>query len=119
MPLVAAAAVLAIAFIIGVLMFTSAWKENYKSAQTINVTGSAKRDLVSDLGVLRINIFVEAPAAGEAYALLQEQKPILFTYLEEQGFPKDSVALFPSYSQAIYEISPQGYQSNTIRSYQY
>ena len=119
MPLVAAAAVLAIAFIIGVLMFTSAWQENYKSSQTINVTGSAKRDLVSDLGILRINIFVEASTASEAYALLEEQKPILFTYLAEQGFPKDSVTLFPSYSHANYEISPQGYQSNTIRSYQY
>ena len=44
------AAILGISFIIGVVFFTNAWKSNQSANQTISVTGSAKKEIVSDLG---------------------------------------------------------------------
>lgn len=43
--------ILGISFIIGVIIFTAAWKSNQKSNQTIALTVSAKKEIVSDYGI--------------------------------------------------------------------
>jgi hypothetical protein len=105
--------------IICVIIFVSVWRSNYTMNQTITVTGSAKKDIVSDLGVLRGTISAQALTAGDAYRDLQAQKPKLISYLAAKGFPHDKIEFFTINSYPVYEISSSGYQTGNIRAYVY
>lgn len=111
--------ILGIALILCSVIFVSAWRANYSSNQTITVTGSAKKDIVSDLGILRGTITVEAPTAEQAYQELKRQKPILISYLVSNGFPEKEIEFFTMNSYPIFEISASGYQTNKVRAYNY
>jgi len=86
-------AILGVALIICSIIFVTAWRSNYSSNQTITVTGSAKKDIISDLGILRGAITVEEPTAELAYQELKRQKPILIAYLASNGFPEKEIEL--------------------------
>lgn len=111
--------ILSIAFIICSIIVVNAWKSNYHSNQTITVTGSAKKEIVSDLGILRGTISVESSTAGNAYKEIQRQKPILISYLVSKGFPENEIEFFTMNSYPVYEISSSGYQTGVIRAYVY
>jgi uncharacterized protein len=111
--------ILGIALVLCSVIFVSAWKSNYSSNQTITVTGSAKKDIISDLGILRGAITVEAPTAEMAYQELKRQKPTLISYLARNGFPEKEIEFFTMNSYPIYEMSPAGYQTNKVRAYNY
>jgi len=111
--------ILAIALIVCSVIFVTAWRANYSSNQTITVTGSAKKDITSDLGILRGSISVEAPTAEMAYQELKRQKPILIAYLASNGFPEKELEFFTMNSYPIYEMSSAGYQTNKVRAYNY
>lgn len=111
--------VIAITLIICAIIVTSTWKSNYASNQTINVTGSAKKEITSDLGVLRGTLSVQYPTAEGAFRELNNQKPILISYLKGKGFSEDKIEFFTINSYPQYEIGPNGYQTGRIISYNY
>ncbi len=108
-----------ISFIIGVVFFTNAWKSSQSANQTISVTGSAKKEIVSDLGFLRGTISVQSSTSESAFAELNRQKPILISYLERKGFPKDKIEFNTINSYPVYEMSEQGYQTGRVIGYVY
>jgi hypothetical protein len=113
------AAIIGISFIIGVVFFTNAWKSSQNANQTINVTGSAKKEIVSDLGFLRGTISVKSSTSESAFAELNRQKPILVSYLERNGFSKDKIEFYTINNYPVYEMSDQGYQTGRVIGYIY
>lgn len=111
--------VIAVTLIICALIVTSTWKSNYASNQTINVTGSAKKEITSDLGILKGTISVQRSTAEGAYRELLNQKPVLISYLKGKGFSADKIEFFTINSYPVYEIGPNGYQTGNITSYNY
>lgn len=53
--------ILGFSIIIGVFIFVGAWNSNQSVNQTITVTGSAKKEIISDLGFLRGTLTVQLP----------------------------------------------------------
>src|SRR5690606_41012471 len=89
--------------------------KNIKSEnQSINTTGSAKKVIVSDLGVLHGTISVSAATAKEAYQLLQTQKPILVSYLREKGFSEKDIEFQTVNSYPNYMYNQNGQQLGKI-----
>jgi hypothetical protein len=113
------AVIIGVSFIIGVVFFTNSWKSNQRANQTINVTGSAKKEIVSDLGFLRGTISVRSQTSESAFAELNRQKPILVSYLEKKGFPKDKIEFNTINNYPVYEMSEQGYQTGRVIGYIY
>lgn len=113
------AVIIGISFIIGVVFFTNAWKSSQRANQTINVTGSAKKEIVSDLGFLRGTISVRSSTSESAYSELNRQKPILISYLSNKGFPKDKIEFFTINNYPVYEMNDQGYSSGRVIGYVY
>ena len=111
--------IISAAIIICSIIIAVTWKSNYTSNQTINVTGSAKRDITSDLGVLRVTITSQAPTAESAYRELLRMKPILVSYLSSKGFPENKIEFYTINSHPVYEIGANGYQTGTIKAYNY
>lgn len=107
--------ILAAAFLISTLVISGTWRR-VKSDQTINVTGSAKKVMVSDLGFLRGSISAEAATASLAYRALETQKPILLEYLRSKGFPADKIELQTINNYPNYSFNQNGQQTG-IRSY--
>ena len=113
------AGLISAAFIICAIILAVTWKSNYTSNQTINVTGSAKKNITSDLGVLRGTITAQAPTAEAAYKELLRMKPLLVSYLSSKGFPQDKIDFYTINSYPVYEIGANGYQTGVIRAYNY
>ena len=112
-------AILGASFLLGVIIFVFTWKSNYDSNQVINVTGSAKREIVSDLGVIKGTVSVEGTTAEAAYKELQRQIPLLLDYLSSKGFPKNKIDLLTINSYPLYQMGANGYTTNIIRGYTY
>lgn len=109
--------VLGISLIICALLLTLALKVRFLENQTINVTGSAKREITSDLGILRGNIQTSAPTAEAAYNNLLQQRPKVLAYLTAAGFQEKEVELSTINLNPIYEVTNQGYSTNRIIQY--
>lgn len=109
--------VLGVSFILCALLLTLFLRARDQANQTINVTGSAKRDIRSDLGVLRSNIQATAPTAEAAYQRLLQQRPTVLQYLREKGFKEADIEMNPINLNPVYEVTENGYNSNRIIEY--
>lgn len=113
------AGVLGLSLIISVIIFTLVWKAKSEENQTINVTGSAKKEIVSDLGILRGSINVQMGSKESAYRELERQKPLLLAYLKSEGFGKDKIEFFTINSYPIFETGANGYQTQNVIAFVY
>ncbi len=109
--------ILGISFIICTLLLGLFLKARDQANQTINVTGSAKRDIVSDLGILRGNLQTSGATAEAAYQQLQQQRPLVLAYLAEQGFAEADINQNTINLNAVYEFNSQGFQTNVVLAY--
>ena len=112
------AGILAAGLIIAVAIFSFVWSDSRSADLTITVTGSAKKDITSDLAILRGSISIESVTATSAYAALKSQRPMLLSYLASKGFPEEKVTLFPVINTPVYSFGRDGEQTG-IRAYQY
>ena len=108
--------IIGLAAIISTFIFSGTWRKIKSENQTINVTGSAKKVIVSDLGILRGTLSYEAATASEAYKGLQSQKPILLEYIKSKGFPVDKVNFQTVNNFPNYNFNQNGQQTG-VRSY--
>ncbi len=113
------ASILAVSFLLGVIILAWTWKSNYNENQTITVTGSAVKDITSDLAVLKGTLTAQAPTAEGAYKQLENEMPVLIKYLNAKGFTKDKIEFSAITSYPIYEIASNGRQTGNIRAYNY
>lgn len=113
------AAILGLSFIISVIIFTFVWKAKSEENQTINVTGSAKKEIVSNIGILRGSINVQMGSKESAYRELERQKPLVISYLQSEGFEKNKIEFFTINSYPIYETGSNGYQTQNVIGYVY
>lgn len=109
-------AILAFALILSTIIFSGTWRKIKSENQIITVTGSAKAVIVSDLGILRGTLTVEATTAREAYRELEIQKPVLLSYFKSKGFAGDKVNYQTISTYPNYNFNTQG-QNAGVRSY--
>jgi hypothetical protein len=109
--------VLALGLIFCSLILTSTWRANTRSQQTIMVIGSAKQDIVSDMGVLRGSIIVTDASLQNGYTRIKTDMPILLAYLQSKGVNKTMLDVMPITNYANLEFTQQGYQTGKINSY--
>ncbi len=117
--LILPAVIAGVFFLIGVIITTSTWKSNYNSNQTITVTGSATKDIVSDLAILKGTLTAQSATADAAYRQLESERPVLLKFLESKGFPENKVGLSAITHYPIYETAANGYQTQNIKGYTY
>ena len=114
--LIIPALILGLAAVISTFIFAGTWRTVKSENQTINVTGSAKKTMVSDLGILRGTISASGNTASDAYRALQAQKPIIIEYIKSKGFPADKIDFQTINNYPIYNYSQNGQQMD-VRSY--
>lgn len=108
--LVISSIIFGICAIVASVIIAQGFRNIKVGAETMNVTGSAKQVIVSDLGVLRGVISAEGGTAAEAYRELLAQRPVIMQYLASKGFPEDKVTLHTINNYPNYNFGPQGQQ---------
>ncbi|MFO7525007.1 MAG: hypothetical protein R6W68_06100 [Ignavibacteriaceae bacterium] len=76
--------ILGFSIVIGIFIFVGAWKSNQSANQTITVTGSAKKEIISDLGFLRGTLTVQAPSPENAFRV---RRPAFGAHTRVRGNP--------------------------------
>ena len=77
--------IIAIAVVISSYLFSNAFQNRNKSSDTISVTGSGKKDFVSDLIVWSGSFSKKSATLKEAYAALDADREKIKTYLSGKG----------------------------------
>lgn len=111
--------ILAGAIVLSVIIFSLVWKSTKNADQTITVTGSAKRQIVSDFGVERVTLQANAPDRKTAYQMLVQQLPVALKYLEKKGFTKDQIEVFGINGYPVYQVASNGTMTQNISHYVY
>lgn len=109
--------IISIFFVLGTLIISEAWRNHTRINQTITVTGSAKKLITSDLGIIRVTIFASHPNQREAYRDLNNQVPIFQKFLINYGIHIDSIEFKSPNNYPVYEINQSGYQTNKVLNY--
>jgi hypothetical protein len=115
----AAALLLGLAVVASALILSGTWKDHQRSNQTLDVSGSAERPIVSDLGFFRCSLNGEGQAAREAFAQLESQKPALFAYFTSKGFDRDQIKEYPPSTWSVNEYTPEGRDTGRVLKYVY
>ena len=111
--------ILAGAILLSVIIFSFVWKSTKNADQTITVTGSAKKEIVSDLGILRGTLQAANSVRQNAYQVVQQQMPTILKYLEAQGFKKDQIEVFGINGYPVFEVAANGIQTHNVSHYIY
>ena len=105
--------------LIAVIIFSLVWKSTKNSDQTITVTGSAKKAIVSDLGIQRGLLQATSDDRKTAYQIVQQQMPTLLKYLADKGFNKDQIEVFEINGYPVYQLAPNGNPTQNVSHYIY
>ncbi len=111
--------ILAGAIVVSVIIFSLVWKSAKSADQTITVTGSAKRQIVSDYGIQRVALQATAPDRKTAYQTLVQQSPVALKYLEKKGFTKEQIEIFGINGYPVYQVASNGAITQNISHYFY
>jgi hypothetical protein len=83
--------VLVIGIIITAVVLGGAWTRSHHKQETINVTGLANRDFVSDLIVWNGSFSAKSMNMQEAYAKLKRDAELVKNYLIGKGIPEKEI----------------------------
>lgn len=112
-----AAAILAGAFIIGAFILSSTWKYVSRKDVTINVTGSASKDIKSDYAIWNGSVSIESLTLQDTYAKLKTANERVKNYLISKGFPEEKITVSAINTSTLYASNEQGYSTNQITGY--
>ncbi len=112
-----AAGILAVGTLATGFIVTDTWKENRELNQSLSVTGSAKRRIQADLGILSGTLSTGGLSQQEANTALRTDMKKLLAEFENSGYPTAKVALSTVSISAIYELNAQGNPTGTVVSW--
>ena len=109
---------LALGLIISSLIIGWSYKTSKKSAdEAINVTGSAKRRITSDLVVWGAGVTEEAPALTDAYKKLSASIPRIKEYLLSKGISEDQMVISSITTTQKHARDKDGNETEEITGY--
>jgi uncharacterized protein len=111
------AVIMALGLIITGLIIGGTWRKVSRSNVTITVTGSAQKEIRSDLAVWNGSFSNEGRVLTEAYQKLQESNSKVNAYLISKGFPQDKIVFSAVNTQSLYRKTADGSNTDEITGY--
>jgi len=111
------AVILALGLIITGYIIGNTWKKVSRGGVTITVTGSASKNIRSDLAEWRGSYTNEASSLTEAYNRLKESSDKVMNYLTSKGFPAEKIVFSSVNTETMYEKTKDGVNKNNITGY--
>jgi uncharacterized protein len=98
-------------------LVTNTWKQNRELNQTLSVTGSAKKSIKADLGILSGSLGANGLTQQEANAELARQAKLLAETFGKSGFDAEKIERAPVFFEAVYQTNEQGNSTGVINSW--
>ncbi len=119
---IAGGAIVAVILALGLIMSSAIATGGFVSVKskdtTITVTGSAKKQITSDLITWSGYFSASAPTTAEAYTQLKLGQSKVRSYFLSQGIAEKEMIFSSINTSPIYEILPNGNYSNVVGAYQ-
>lgn len=110
-------AVIAIALIICTVILATPLKNYASSKNAVAVTGAAKKQIRSDLIVWRGSFSTQSAQLPDAYNRLSQNHDSVKKYLMQQGIAEKDIVFSSIQTIPMYQINPNGVQSNILEGY--
>ncbi len=110
--------ILALANIVCVAIFAWAWMHVRAEAKVISVTGSAKKQITSDLVTWRANVSANAPDLKAAYAQLEASVERARKFIADKGIPVGQVTVSPVATERKFKRDEKGNYTDQVSSYE-
>lgn len=111
------AVILSLGFIIGALIIGGTWKKVSRGNVTITVTGSAQKEIRSDLATWDATFSAESPNMQDAYAKLQVNNKKVKDYLISKGFPSEKIQFSSINTTTLHGRNAQGIATEEVIGY--
>lgn len=112
-----AGVMLALANVVCALILAGAWTKVRTPPETIKVTGSAKKQIVSDLIVWRSSVSVNEADLQKAYDALKVGTEKTRAYLTQHGVPEQGTTVLPIAIDKHYARDASGNPTDQVSSY--
>lgn len=122
------AAVLVVSVAIGGSFVTSTWvasraylkrgEQQEKVARTLDVTGSARKAIVSDLALWSIRVAGEGKSIEEAFTRMSASGDKIREFLSQKGFPAGTVNAGPIRTETHYRRDEKGNPTRDVTGYE-
>lgn len=110
-------AVLAVGIVIATIIGGWFFVKGKRNDQTITVTGSAKKQITSDLVIWRAALSYQAPALSDAYKSLSEAIPKVRAYMVSKGIADNQITASAISSQTLHGRTADGAETSEITGY--
>ncbi|MGE5390827.1 MAG: SIMPL domain-containing protein [Deltaproteobacteria bacterium] len=117
-PLIIVAVILALGLVLSAYVAGSSLVKAKEAANSISITGSAKKQIKSDLAVWKGSFSASAPEMTAAYARLQESQDKVRKYLQDKGIANKDIVFSSISTNTRYVMLPNGQTSNQVESYE-
>ncbi len=115
--LIGIASILALGLIISSLIVSNSMVKLKIAGNTITVTGSAKKQIKSDLAVWTGNFAVQSAELKTAYNQIKEQQSTVREYLKAQGIDEKTMVFSSINTEVRYVTMPNGQSTNQVEGY--
>lgn len=105
---------LALGLVLSAIVFSTTWKA--KDAY-LEATGSAKKRITSDIGILKLNYSARAATQSQTYAELKAAKLKVLAYLKTKGINPVDIVEQPVTTYEQYETTSNGVMTNIVVGY--
>lgn len=109
--------ILSIGLIIAALIIGGTWRKVSRGSVTITVTGSASKEIRSDLAIWHASFSVDASTLTDAYSKLQSSSGKVKTYLTSKGFAADKLKFSSISTTTQYAHNDKGVATNQVTGY--
>lgn len=108
---------LAIGLVISSMILGWAYTSKKDSNEAVEVTGSAKKQITSDLVSWSAGVSYQSPTLADAYKELTENIPRIKKYLVEKGIPENDITVSSISSQTLHGRDENGNENSEITGY--
>lgn len=109
------AGIIAVTFLIITSILVTAIKK-----ETISVTGSAFKQVKSDVAVLKFSIKAKNFEKAKAYKLVKSQTPVIIDFLQKEGIKENEITFLTANSYPSYRYETKnGYSANIFEGYNF
>lgn len=112
------ALILALGLVLSAFIAGGSVVKSKEAANSISITGSAKKQIKSDLAVWDGSFSATAPEMTAAYNKLQDSQAKVKAYLQSKGIADKDMVFSSINTNTRYVMLPNGQNSNQVESYE-
>ena len=106
------------AVILSTYLASRSFEQVHRADQTIRVKGYAEKPIVSDWAEWSASVVVRHEDRTTAYALLEQHREQVVSFLESQGFARSTVELGPVHIKELATRDSRGHRTHQIEQYE-